>query len=162
MRIEVQSKEPRACGSCNLCCTVMGVKELGKEKDVRCNLLTKSGSCSVYGKHPPSCQEFKCLWLQGILPSNLFPGSVRAVGATTDEGNCLVWHVAKHESSDVYRKGKLRDFIDTMGAKGIPSIIAHGDKRLILHPPVNWDGDLVIQEANVDQDTETLITLERR
>lgn len=41
----------------------VGVEELGKPSNFKCEK-----GCGIYGKHPLSCQEYKCVWLEGILP----------------------------------------------------------------------------------------------
>ncbi len=66
----------RACGSCELCCTVMGVRELGKQPFSPCAHVAGDGrGCSIWGEHPASCQRFACLWRGSdeLLPAELFP-----------------------------------------------------------------------------------------
>jgi len=52
------------CGDCTVCCTLSVVKELEKKVWVTCHLCKDNG-CSIYGKHPKSCKEFECAYLQG-------------------------------------------------------------------------------------------------
>lgn len=66
----------RACGSCDLCCTVMGVRELEKQPFNACSHLAGDGrGCAMWGAHPPTCQSFHCLWRGSdeLLPPELFP-----------------------------------------------------------------------------------------
>lgn len=56
----------RQCGDCTACCSAIGVKELRKPYFVDCVKLCASG-CSIHGKAPPSCQNYKCLWLTADL-----------------------------------------------------------------------------------------------
>lgn len=56
----------RSCDGCNACCTAVGVNELGKPCNFRCEHQTEGG-CGIYGKHPESCRTYQCLWLEGIL-----------------------------------------------------------------------------------------------
>ena len=69
-------RQPDGCGSCDACCTVLGVRELGKDTYDPCRYLIPlevrpsqmaCGGCSVYGEHPPSCKTFECLWLRGVF-----------------------------------------------------------------------------------------------
>jgi hypothetical protein len=54
------------CGGCTACCTVVGVEELGKPYNCKCEHDNGSG-CAIYGKHPGSCKEFACFWAMGIF-----------------------------------------------------------------------------------------------
>ncbi len=59
---------PRHCGDCDVCCTVLGVRELGKAEFTRCSHQVDGvRGCSVYADRPDSCGEFRCLWTQGAL-----------------------------------------------------------------------------------------------
>lgn len=66
----------RRCDGCDLCCTIMGVRELEKPPFTPCGQLAAGGGgCGVWGEHPPSCQRFLCLWrgADDLLPPALFP-----------------------------------------------------------------------------------------
>jgi hypothetical protein len=56
----------RACGDCTACCTVLAVRELGKEASRRCEHLGSSGGCGVYETRPASCADYRCGWLTGF------------------------------------------------------------------------------------------------
>ncbi len=158
MKISVELPQfHRRCGTCSLCCTVMGVKELGKEKDVKCELLTPMGKCSIYGEHPASCKEFQCLWLQGLLPSYMQPNRVQAVATSTDEGTNLVFHVPRSERGN-WKRGKFREYLTFLASKGIVSIIICGDERLVFGSPEGVDA--FFDEVSVDQMTVTRLRLE--
>lgn len=60
------------CGECTACCTLSVVKELQKEAWVKCDLC-KDNKCSIYGKHPKSCKDFECAYLQGGSSIDLRP-----------------------------------------------------------------------------------------
>lgn len=55
------------CGTCKLCCRVMGVKEPSIEFDKPsgewCEHCDKSKGCTIYEGRPLSCRVFECLWL---------------------------------------------------------------------------------------------------
>lgn len=53
----------RECGTCNLCCKVMGILELEKPKGVWCSHAVPGCGCAIYPDRPNSCREFSCLWL---------------------------------------------------------------------------------------------------
>lgn len=51
------------CGSCSMCCKLMGIKELNKPAGEWCQHVCKGKGCSIYEDRPLSCVEYKCLWL---------------------------------------------------------------------------------------------------
>ncbi len=54
----------KMCGECNLCCKVYDVEDLEKKAGHHCHNSGREGGCGIWGLHPKSCQEFKCLWLK--------------------------------------------------------------------------------------------------
>jgi hypothetical protein len=56
----------RPCGECQACCTVLGIKELGKPTHTRCPHQCEAG-CDIYEDRPPTCRGYSCLWQLGIL-----------------------------------------------------------------------------------------------
>jgi hypothetical protein len=77
----------RTCVGCDLCCTAVGVEEIGKLPGVRCPLLMgePGKSCGVYDHRPKPCRSFLCLWRGSdtLLADNLFPPRVGFVVALT-------------------------------------------------------------------------------
>ena len=65
----------RTCDGCEMCCTVMAVRELEKPPWSPCRRLAPGGGCGVWGAHPASCKSFTCLWRASdmLLPPDLFP-----------------------------------------------------------------------------------------
>lgn len=54
----------KVCGDCHLCCTVYDVEDFNKKSGTPCHNLRSGIGCGLWGLHPKSCQEFKCLWLK--------------------------------------------------------------------------------------------------
>lgn len=59
----------KSCGSCTLCCQLIGVQELGKLPFQDCvhrhGVLHASGSgCGIYAARPRSCAAWACMWLR--------------------------------------------------------------------------------------------------
>jgi len=50
-----------SCGSCNVCCTVLSVKDM-TEAGKKCVNSCKEG-CSIYEDRPSACKHFKCAYL---------------------------------------------------------------------------------------------------
>jgi hypothetical protein len=56
--------ELKVCGDCTLCCKVYDVADFDKKAGKPCHNLRDGVGCGLWGLHPKSCQEFKCLWLK--------------------------------------------------------------------------------------------------
>lgn len=57
-------QQERTCGGCRVCCLVMAIEELDKYAYAHCAHECEAG-CAIYGQHPPSCQEYHCIWRMG-------------------------------------------------------------------------------------------------
>jgi hypothetical protein len=122
----------RQCGSCTLCCTVMGVPSISKDRDERCTYM-RQGRCSVYAQRPGECREFNCLWLMGLLPNELRPDKVKAVGNANAAGDILIFHI--HPSSrGAHKKEPLAGFIANAERKGVSIIVCCEDDRHLYGP----------------------------
>jgi hypothetical protein len=60
----------RSCGTCTLCCQLIGVAELGKKSFQDCvyrrGVLHAGGpGCGIYAGRPRSCAAWACMWLRG-------------------------------------------------------------------------------------------------
>ena len=60
----------KTCGSCTLCCTVMGVPELNKRPWDPCPHAAAGDGCAIYAQRPAGCRTFVCGWL---LDPNMGP-----------------------------------------------------------------------------------------
>jgi hypothetical protein len=52
----------RICGSCTMCCTVVGVEELNKPAGVTCSHVVAGKGCAIRDQRPRSCRQFFCGW----------------------------------------------------------------------------------------------------
>lgn len=53
----------RSCGTCSLCCKVLGIQELEKPMNQWCPHCLKHGGCGIYETRPAECRRFSCEWL---------------------------------------------------------------------------------------------------
>lgn len=62
----------RACGTCSLCCKVVGVQELNKPIGTWCSHAKRQNGRAVYDARPASCRIFRCQWplAEGIGPES--------------------------------------------------------------------------------------------
>ena len=53
----------RECGSCSMCCKLLGIEELGKAPGVWCKHVSLGKGCSIHDERPVACRNFNCYWL---------------------------------------------------------------------------------------------------
>lgn len=79
----------RRCGNCKLCCKVHSIAELEKPAGVWCKHCPGKG-CSIYATRPTECRDYKCLWLDGVLPDECRPDTLHVVFAPEQKGDLTV------------------------------------------------------------------------
>jgi hypothetical protein len=82
----------KSCGPCTLCCKVMEIEELKKPVGSWCSHCEPGKGCTIYGSHPPSCQDFTCQWLlESSMPDEFRPDRARVAVLVADgEGPRLI------------------------------------------------------------------------
>lgn len=78
----------RSCGACSACCKTHAVFEIEKPQGVWCPHCPSKQSCDIYEERPPSCQSFRCAWLNGSGGEEERPDLVRIV-CTNEVVYCL-------------------------------------------------------------------------
>ena len=60
----------RACGTCTLCCKVVGVLEIAKPAGAWCPHCVGGKRCAIYDARYASCRSFFCQWMleKGLGP----------------------------------------------------------------------------------------------
>ena len=77
----------RACGSCTLCCKVLGIAELQKPKGQWCLHCSPGRGCRIYDDRPAGCRSFHCSWrLQPELGPEWKPDRSKIVLCDEDGG----------------------------------------------------------------------------
>ena len=76
------------CGSCTMCCKLLGVKELTKPMNSWCTHCAVGHGCKIYDTRPRSCQEFECLYLQHKNKDPLTPVVLRP-----DKSKVVIWEL---------------------------------------------------------------------
>jgi hypothetical protein len=121
------------CGTCTMCCKVLGVTELEKPPQQWCTHCKIGQGCQVYADRPVSCVEFECVWLQRQdMPLELRPDKSRVVLMATMDGECIV-ALVDPTYAGAADKGMMAVALKGMGRRGLPVIIAEGDKRRLLY-----------------------------
>src|SRR5215468_4207083 len=58
-----RQKTGRSCGSCSMCCYMMGVEAIDKPKYRWCQHCKPGKGCAIYTSRPGVCKAFACMWL---------------------------------------------------------------------------------------------------
>lgn len=98
----------RACGPCTVCCTVVGVAEIGKGLRERCAHDT-GVSCGIYAERPESCRTFSCLWLLGMFGPE---GRPDKLGVMIDAGEILDTKTGEKQTILVVWEAKTGGFFN--------------------------------------------------
>lgn len=129
----------RTCQGCDLCCTAMGVEEIGKLPACRCPHLggEPGQSCTVYNRRPITCREFLCLWRGSdtALPLNLKPSRVGFVVALTNDFRSFPLLFTVHpdpEHPDAWKAPRHRETFKKL-ARDFNAMVVIGQHHLARH-----------------------------
>jgi len=87
----IASGAERSCGSCSLCCKVLGIAALMKPQGKWCPHCRIGSGCGNYEARPEECRTFSCLWLtQSFLGPQWKPDRAGFVLATEQGGARLI------------------------------------------------------------------------
>ena len=80
----------RACGTCTLCCKVVGVLEIAKPAGVWCRHCSSGKRCGIYDSRFASCRSFYCQWMfEKSLGPEWKPNRAKFVLVKTEGGRHL-------------------------------------------------------------------------
>lgn len=103
------ASEPRACGECSLCCTVLRVDELRKLGGTHCLHQDVSGpGCAIHATRPGICRAYRCLWLGGALEEADRPDRLGAVLDVASDGATVRLEIREAEPGVFDRSPRLR------------------------------------------------------
>jgi len=86
----------------------MGVEELQKPPCAKCKY--EEGRCGIYVSRPPSCREFKCLWLDLVgteyeLPKAMRPDKCGVIFAVESNNEFITMNVDPARPNSVNNAG---------------------------------------------------------
>jgi hypothetical protein len=88
--IFTQAAGGRACGSCTLCCKVIGIGALEKPAGAWCAHCKIGHGCTIYEARPDECRAFFCMWLADRrLGDEWRPDLAKMVVTTADDGRTV-------------------------------------------------------------------------
>lgn len=81
----------KSCGSCTLCCKVLGIAALQKPHGTWCKHCTPGKGCGIYPDRPEECKTFLCMWLlDPVLGPEWKPDRSKIVLNVAPTGNGIV------------------------------------------------------------------------
>ena len=130
------------CGSCNLCCKVLGIAEINKPRDTWCPHCDKGKACRIYDTpaKPKECTAYNCLWLatQSLedptlrMPERFRPDRTKVVVDTFERPNyrgAMFWIDLSYP--DAINSEANQTLISRLSDTHV-IIEARGDKRKVL------------------------------
>lgn len=80
----------RSCGSCSLCCKLLGISALGKPQGKWCGHCKPGRGCTIHADRPDECRTFYCAWLVGTVPAEWYPASAKFIVVTYEDAGADV------------------------------------------------------------------------
>jgi hypothetical protein len=134
----------KSCGSCTVCCTVMGVPELKKRPWEPCPHVTPGLGCGIYAERPTGCRKFICGWLlDPSMGPDLKPENCHVVFDQKDEHNIFATCDANYP--DAWRAPNVVEFLHRLARALGPT-----RKVVVLEKSRTW---FVTEDAIVPTDT---------
>lgn len=85
---------PRHCGSCSMCCKIIGVEALQKPANVWCAHCAPGRGCKIYAERPAECRTFACRWLVDLsMPDDWRPDQAKFVIFPDDAPERILVHL---------------------------------------------------------------------
>lgn len=121
--------EGRVCGSCTMCCKLMGVEELKKPATQWCDFCSPGKGCNIYATRPPSCQNYKCMWLQGHMGPGMKPNKARAVFTISNTDYVVQVNI---DPGFGWKGTKVEETIETYRNAGLHILVVQDKVRTLL------------------------------
>ena len=93
-RIKAKIVSGRSCGTCSLCCKVVGIPEMGNAPGSWCRHARPGKGCAIYATRPFLCRSAYCEWMtQPALGPEWKPEVAKFVLYRSQDGKRLSAHV---------------------------------------------------------------------
>jgi hypothetical protein len=130
----------RRCGSCTLCCRLLGVDApptLSKPPNTKCPHCSPGRGCNIYEQRPAQCRVFFCLWLvNASLDDSFHPAKCHFVIYPVDNGSdgaAVMVEVDPHRPDSWFRQ-PYWDVITQMAIVMPASTVRVGNRWYRLFP----------------------------
>lgn len=115
------------CGSCTMCCKLLGVEELKKPAFQWCQHCAVGKGCRIYADRPPTCAEYECLYRTAPAGTKLSdpalrPDRCKVVIAGTTNPHVISAHVDPGYR-DAWQKEPVYTLLKNLAEGGIRVVI---------------------------------------
>ena len=123
-------RKERPCGSCTMCCKLIGIGEpVNSPSGSWCKECEIGSGCKIYESRPEECRTFYCGWKYGIGETR--PDKSKVVIGVTDSKNAMIF--VDVGRSDELKKPEFRQIIEAFRRKKVENLtIVCGSKRQTL------------------------------
>jgi len=137
-------KTERQCGTCSLCCKLLGVPEV-KEDFTWCpHCRMPGGGCSIYATRPAPCRDYKCQWLvDERFGAHWFPAKAKIlIDRKLEDEKAYVIFVVDPDYPTRWREEPWHSDIRKIAKAGLNgvlginwiTVVSIRDKRLVIGP----------------------------
>lgn len=142
----------RKCASCQLCCYLLPVAEIKKERSAKCVHQRYETGCRIYETRPDACRAWSCRWLTHDGTNGMprpdkchfvidpVPDFITATDP--DSGNSFdapvvqIW--ADPHFPETHNDPRLRKYLVKEATKnGVVGLIRYGTHAFVLVPPAH-------------------------
>jgi len=126
------------CGSCTLCCKLLGVASLGKPVNAWCARCEKGRGCRAYATRPGECAEFSCAWLLSVragepVSRDLRPDRCKVVVHSRDDGRAAAYNAQVDPGyPDAWRAPGVLELLRHLAGLGSTVLVDNGRRKLLV------------------------------
>ncbi len=120
-------REDRPCGSCTMCCKLIGIGEpINSPAGSWCKECEIGSGCKIYEARPEECRTFYCSWKFGLGTTRPDKSKV-VIGVVSLKHAMIFLDVGR---SDALRKTEFKTILEALRRKRIEKItVVCGSKR---------------------------------
>ena len=123
-----------ACGTCTMCCKLMGIPELKKKPTKWCGHCDIGHGCKIYEERPTSCHEFECYYrMVPNLPISMRPDKAKVLIAPTTNSRVISVH-CDPGYPDAWQKEPFYSHLKAIVEDGTVAVVSNslGTKKIAL------------------------------
>ena len=127
----------RECGSCSLCCKVIGIAALHKPAGKWCVHFERGVGCAIYADAPSECRQFQCFWSNETLKGDewkpdrcklvVWTNKARRIIVDVDGDYPNAWRRAPYYS-------QIKAWSDRSVATPIEVLVRSGGRMIVIFP----------------------------
>jgi len=147
------SSTDRSCGSCSLCCKLLGIESIAKEPGRWCQHFKRGTGCGVYESRPGECAAFECQWIKyDGWEAEWKPDKARFVMMTQDDGKRLKVVVDPDYPNAWQREPYYSRFkrMSQTATEGRRVFISIGLRQIVIFPDRDHDLGIVADDAHIE------------